>query len=164
MTDKQIRDWKEKLNAEYGDQSKMYEYLFQTLDNFYYRYLETTINKDLKTTQMGLHLWGANSREDSMVDALKINNPTAKKGIIQLAKTVPKSQGPYVKYELLADVEELRPDHGKIKITAKIDWGFPDFQNEGNSYIKKITFIYEDLAHFRKELAQKLEEACEIFL
>ena len=164
MTDKQISDWQEKVRATYGDETKLYQYLFETMDNFYYRYLETTVNQNLTTRKLAPHLWGARSTETSMVDALKIQNPIAKKGIIELAKSVPKAQGPAVQYELLADVEELTPEHGKIIFVAQINWGFPDFENEEKQFKKTVIFKYDDLAQFRKELAQKLEEVCESFL
>jgi hypothetical protein len=165
MSDKQIiHDWQEKVRSSFGDESKLYEYLFQTMDNFYYRYLETTLNQDLKTTALAPHLWGARSTETSMVDALKITNPVAKKGIMELAKTVPKAQGPSVQYELMCDVEELTPDHGEIQFVAQINWGFPDFENKEKQFKKTVVFKYEDLAQFRKELALKLEDVCGIFL
>ena len=159
MSDKQlIQDWQDKVRESYGDESKLYEYLFQTMDNFYYRYLETTVDTNLKTSGFGPHLWGARSVETSMVDALKITNPVAKKGIIELAKTVPKAQGPKVHYELMCDVKELTQDHGKIIFISKITWG------EEKEFKKTVSFEYDDLAQFRKELALKLEEACEIYL
>ena len=164
MSDKQIHDWQEKVKATYGDESKLYEYLFETMDNFYYRYLETTVNQNLNTAKLAPHLWGARSTETSMVDALKITNPVAKKGIIELAKSVPKAQNPAVQYELLVDVEELTPDHGELRFVSMINWGFPDFENEEKQLKKTVVFKYSDLAQFRKELALKLEEACSIFL
>lgn len=159
-----IQDWQEKVRENFGDESKLYEYLFQTMDNFYYRYLETTTDSDLKTKSLAPHLWGARSSESSMVDALKITNPVAKKGIIELAKAVPKSEGPSVQYELMCDVEELTIDHGEIRFVSMINWGFPDFENSAKQFKKTVIFKYQDLAQFRKELALKLEEACAIFL
>lgn len=164
MSDKQIQDWQEKVRTTFGDESKLYEYLFQTMDNFYYRYLETTQDRDLKTLPLGPHLWGAASSETSMVDALKITNPEAKKGIIELAKSVPKSEGPKVIYELKCGVEELSADHGKINLVSVINWGFPDFNDPSRLIKKTIVFKYDDLGQFRKELAQKLEDACAIFI
>lgn len=164
MSDKQILDWQEKVRSSYGDESKLYEYLFTTLDHFYYRYLETTANKDLKTSQLGPHLWGARSVESSMVDALKLTNAVGKKGIMELAKSVPKSQGPHVKYELSVNIGELSADHGELSIVSSINWGFPDFNDDTRELKKTVVFKYSDLSQFRKELAQKLENACEIFL
>lgn len=162
--ERQIKEWQDKIRETFGDQSKLYEYLFQTMDNFYYRYIETSIDKDLKTSPLAPHLWGAKSTEVSMVDALKIQNSLAKKGIIELAKSVPKSEGPSVQYELVANVEELEADHGKIVFNSCINWGYPDFQDASKQFKKTVIFKYEDLGQFRKELALKLEEACEIFL
>jgi hypothetical protein len=164
MSDKQIQDWKEKVRVSFGDESKLYDYLFTTLDNFYYRYLETSTHKNLSTHKLGPHLWGAKSTESSMVDALRITNRKAKDGIIDLAKKVPRSEGPMVQYELLVDVEELTADHGVLEIVGVIDWGFPDFEDESKRLKKTVHFKYSDLSQFRKELAQKLEETCEIFL
>lgn len=165
MSDKQvIADWQEKVRASYGDEAKLYEYLFETMDNFYYRYLETTLNKNLKTTSLAPHLWGARSMESDMVQALKITNPVAKKGIMELAKSVPKAQGPSVQYELLANVEELTADHGEIHIVSVINWGWPDFDDKSKQFKKTVEFKYSDLAEFRKQLALKLEDACSIFL
>lgn len=165
MSDQQlIQDWQEKVRKSYGDESKMFEYLFQTMDNFYYRYLETTSDRDLKTKSFGPHLWGARSEETSMVDALKLTNPVAKRGIIDLAKTVPKTMGPKVKYELTCDVQELTIEHGKIVLAALINWGHPDYNDPNKMQKKSLTFTYSDLGQFRKELAQKLEEVSEIFL
>lgn len=164
MSDKQIQEWQEKVRASFGDESKLYEYLFQTMDNFYYRYLETTQNSNLKTSELNPHVWGARSKESSMLDALKITNPEAKKGIIELAKAYPKGQGPEVHYELSADVQELKIDQGLIKIKSSINWGFPDFTDTSKVMSKTVVFKYNDLQQFRKELALKLEAACEIFL
>lgn len=165
MSDKQmIQDWQDKVRESFGDEAKLFEYLFQTMDNFYYRYLETTTDRDLRTTPVGPHLWGARSSEGSMVDALKITNPEAKKGIIELAKSVPKAQGPRVQYELLCDVRELKPDHGELSFISVINWGFPEFNDTSKVCKKTVSFKYQDLAQFRKELALKLEDACSIFL
>lgn len=164
MSDKQIQDWQEKVRESFGNEASLYEYLFNTMDNFYYRYIETTIHQNLKTKQLGPKLWGARSSEPSMVDALKITNPVAKKGIIELAKAVPKAQGPSVQYELHAKVEELTPDHGEIHLVSLINWEHPDFESQEKQHSKTIVFKYTDLAQFRKELALKLEEVCAIFL
>lgn len=164
MTDKQIQEWQEKVRASFGDESKLFQYLFQTMDNFYYRYIETTVSKDLKTIELGNHVWGARSVESSMVDALKITNPNAKKGMIEMAKAYPKAMNPEVRYEISADVQKLTIDQGEIRIKALINWGFPEFQDKEKKTEKVITFKYTDLQQFRKELALKLEEACEIFL
>jgi hypothetical protein len=164
MSDKQIQDWQEKIRASFGQESKLYEYLFETMNNFYYRYLETTTDKNLKTIELGPKYYGARSREVSMVDALKLTNPVAKKGIIELAKAFPKGQGPAVEYELSVLISNLGQDKGKLTLKSSINWGFPDFSDQGKMFVKMVVFEYAELSQFRKELAQKLEEVCEAFL
>ena len=164
MSDKQIQEWQEKVRNSFGDEAKLYQYLFETMDNFYYRYLETSQNSDMKTREFGPHTWGAESLETNMVTALKITNPEAKKGIIELAKSVPGGKGLAVKYELMGDVKELTIDHGLIRFSSTINWGFPDFNDPSKKLTKTVTFKYEDLGQFRKELAQKLEDVCSVFL
>jgi hypothetical protein len=165
MSDKQqISDWQEKVRQTYGDEGRMFEYLFHTMDNFYYRYLETSVSKDLKTSALGPHLWGAHSEEPSMVDALKITNPIAKKGIMELAKSVPKALAPKVTYSLTADVQKLTPENGRIILKSSIHWGHPEFKGTETMTEKQIVFEYSDLGQFRKELAQKLQEVSGIFL
>jgi hypothetical protein len=164
MSDKQIQDWKEKVRLSFGDQSKLYEYLFSTMDNFYYRYLETTTHQNLKTVQFDQINWGAKSSESSMVDALKITNPEAKKGIMEMAKSVPKALGPRVDYELSVKIIDLTPDRGEIHFTALINWGHPDYLDPSKKINKLVVFKYDDLTKFRKELALKLEDVCSLFL
>lgn len=165
MNEKEIiENWQEKVRASFGEKEKLYEYLFQTMDNFYYRYIETTLNQGLKTKQLGEHLWGAVSEESSMVDALKIKNPVAKKGIIDLAKFTPREKMPKVRYTIAADVKKLLPEAGSIDFIAEINWGFPEFNDASKLQRKLVNFKYNDIAEFRKELALSLEEISEIFL
>lgn len=161
--DKQIQEWQKKVISSFGDESKLYHYLFETMDNFYYRYLETNESKNLKTIQLGEHLWGAQSFESNMVDALKIKHPEAKKGIMELAKSIPKAQKPMVRYSLTVDVKKLTPDQGNITLESEINWDFPDYKDPGKLLKKSLVFKYDDLAIFRKQLALKLEEVMEIF-
>ena len=160
---KQIQNWQEKVKASFGDEAQMQHYLFETLDNFFYRYLETSESTNLKTQELAPHLWGAISFENSMVNALKTTNPLTKPQIIELAKRVPKAQKPLVRYGLWVQINELKPEHGKIIITSEVSWDFPEFTKKENAAQKKVVFEYSDLGVFRKELALKLEEACEIF-
>jgi hypothetical protein len=159
-----IADWQEKLRASFGDAGALTDYLFTTLDNFYYRYLETTASKDLRTSELSPGRWGALSFEPNMVEALRAPNPKAKPGIIELAKRVPKAEAPMVRYGLWVELEELTADHGRLTIVAEINWGFPEFTDASQRLQERVKFQWEDLAVFRKQLALRLEEACGIFL
>ncbi len=158
-----IKEWQEKIKESYGDEKRLQEYLFETLDNFYYRYLETEMSKDLHTQSLGKDTWGARSLECNMVEALKTKNPSVKPGIMELAKRVPKADKPLVRYGLWVEVKELTPEHGKLIIVSEIHWGFPEFSNKNSAFQKKVQFEYQDVSEFRKGLALKLEAACEIF-
>lgn len=160
---KQIQEWQDKIRHTFGDASKLQEYLFTTLNNFYYRYLETSESKDLKTQELGPHIWGAMSFESNMMDVLKAKNPATKPQLIEFAKTHPKATHPRVRYGLWAEVKELKAEHGELKIVSEVSWDFPEFTSKSNAVRKTVSFKYDDLAVFRKELALKLEEACELF-
>lgn len=160
---KQIQDWQTKVRQSMGDESKLLHYLFETMDNFYYRFLETSENQNLKTSELAGHLWGARSFESNMGNAFKTTIKDVRAGITELAKRVPRDQKPSVRYSLTALVQELTPEHGHLMIGSEISWDYPEFKDPGLRLSKTISFKYEDLSQFRKELALKLEEACTLF-
>lgn len=160
---KQIHEWQDKLKHSFDNDEKLHDYLLNTMDNFLYRYLETSETKNLKTYEIAPYIWGAESFESSMVEALKISDPTTKSGIMELAKTVPKAQKPMVKYRLQTQVKELTPDRGHLIITAFVNWDFPHFFDKTKTTKREVEFKYNDLGQFRKELAIKLETACGLF-
>src|SRR5690606_8494268 len=129
-----------KIKDLFADDHKLYEYLFQTMDNFYYRYLETTENKNLKTFQIAPHIYGAESYEVSMVEALKISNPVIKAGIMDLAKKVPKAEKPKVKYRLDTRLLDFNSEKGHLKITASVSWDFPHFFDKEKIKTKEVDF------------------------
>ena len=161
--EEQIHAWQDRVRETFGSEAKLYEYLFSTLENFFYRYLETSESKGLKVAQLNQNTFGAQSFESSMVDALKMKNPSVHPGVLELAKRVPKAQKPSVKLSLSVVIKELTSDRGELLITGEVDWGFPDFSQSETRAQKVVKFIYDDLAVFRKQLALKIEEACEIF-
>jgi hypothetical protein len=160
---KVIQDWQDKLKHSFDDEGKLHDYLIKTLDNFLYRYLETSEDKNLITTELAPYIYGAESFESSMVEALKISNPKVKPGIQELAKSVPKAQKPQVRYSLKVQIQDLQPERGELVISSQIHWDFPQFIDPSKSFQKNVVFKYSDLGQFRKELALKLEEACELF-
>lgn len=165
MTDnsKLIQDWQDKVKKSFGDEGKLYEYLFETMENFFYRYLETSENKNLKVQELAPKCYGAESFESNMVDALKIKNPAAKPGMIDMAKTIPRDQKPKVRYRLMTEVKEFGAENGHLVLLAEIHWDFPSYSDKTKSAVKKVDFKYQELAQFRKELALRLEDVCEFF-
>jgi hypothetical protein len=45
-----------------------------------------------------------------------------------------------------------------------VSWDFPHFMDKTKVSKREIDFKYDDLGQFRKELALKLEAACDLFL
>lgn len=158
--EKLIQERKKKILETFGDTNNLYSYLFETLDNFYYRYLETSLTKNLHTTELAPKTFGAVSFE-SMFEALKKPHPETKTSIIQLAKEDRNAQ---VRFGLWVEIKELSQDYGKMKIVSEINWGYPEYNDSSRRLRKMVDFEYEDLAVFRKQLALKLEEAAELFI
>lgn len=152
----------EKIHQLFKDNKAYLDYILQTKKNFLYRYLETSINKDIQINSSGSNILLAESFETNMGEAFKISDPTIKEGIKLLAKNVPRENKPAVRYSLKTILEDIRGENGKIVIEAQVNWGFPEYSS-ANAKIKKILFDYEDPNTFRKILALKYEEACEIF-
>ena len=166
MTDntKHIKEWQEKVKHTFDDETNLHHYLIHTMDNFLYRYLETSESQNLSTQQLAEKIFGCVSYESNMVSALKIGHPSIKPKLINFAKSVPKSQGPRIQYSILVNLKDFKSQVGEILITTQVSWDFPHFENKDNNFTKNISFKYEDLTQFRKELALKLEDACSIFL
>ncbi len=154
----------EKIHNLFHDNKAYLDYLLQTKNNFIYRYLETSSDKNIPIKNFDTKTLIAESYEANMGEAFKISDKEIKDGIKTLAKTIPREQNPRVKYSLKTTLEDFLVNDGKVIIEACIDWGFPSFINDENHSKKKIVvFHYSDANTFRKELALKYEEACELF-
>lgn len=153
--EKLIEERKTMVRDAFGDRDALTRYLFDTLGNFFYRYLE----KELPVVELAPKTFGA-VVETPMLAALKKPHPDAKQGIIEAAKS---NKDATVRSGLWVEVSELTPDFGKLKIVAEINWGHPEFKDPGKRIQKIVNFSYDDLAVFRKELAQRLEEVSELF-
>lgn len=163
--DKQIHEWQDKLRSSFSEAGQLLQFLTTTMDNFYYRYLETEESKNLKTEIFAPHTYGAMSFESNMVNALKISHAETKKSLIGFAKSIPKSEGPKIRYKLSCEIKELTQDFGHLIISSEISWDFPDFNAKTDKIVRKqVDFKYNDLGEFRKLLALKLESVCELFL
>lgn len=153
-----------KLHELYKDQKNFIEYILQTKNNFLFRYLETSLDKNIQIQMPKLNYFLAESFENNMGNAFKSNNTNIKEGVKNLAKSVDRALNPKVRYTLSTDVQKASENGGKIIITAKADWGFPEFNDPRSQEAKTIVFDFKDVNQFRKELALKYEDACELFL
>lgn len=153
-----------KIHDMFKDNQAYLNYLIQTKQNFLYRYLTTSDDKDIKLENVDLKTLQAKSYESNMGDAFKISDLEIKEGIKNLAKNIPRENKPSVQYSLTTTLEDLQVDKGRIVIESSVNWGFPDFlDHKSNCKKKRVIFEYNDPTIFRKELALKFEEACELY-
>lgn len=158
------KELNEKIHGLFKDNQNYLDYLLQTKQNFLHRYLVTSTNSNVIIEGLDEKTLIAISYESNMGEAFKISAVEIKEGIKNLAKTVPREQGPKIQYSLKTVLEELKGNHGRILIEAKVNWGFPSFEDNKQNYKKKsLVFEYSDPNVFRKELALKYEEACDLF-
>lgn len=154
----------EKIHNLFKDNKAYLNYLLQTKSNFLYRYMETSSDKNISIESLDPKTLMATSYESNMGNAFKISDSEIKEGIKALAKSTPREEKPRVQYSLKTTLEELKEDSGKIVIEAMVNWNFPNFEEQKETNKKKrVTFVYNDPNVFRKELALKYEEACELF-
>ena len=141
-----------------------FDFIITTMNSFVYRYVETPSTGKI-TSDLSGNLCVAKAKEPQILEALKALNPKTKKGIIELAKSYAKKEGPEVLYEIGTDIMSWSPrnESGKIKVWAKVDWAYPDFNDNQKIHKKEETFEFDDLMFFRKKYALVLESVCEVF-
>ncbi|GEM_PF-1062588 len=139
-----------------------------TLDNFAYRYLETSSTKNIVTQFNGKNLYTVTSFEEDPMSALKISDSNAKKGVIGLAKkfSSTKGVGLRVRYQISCDISDVSSNgSGSIVLAASINWNMDnDFISDKEmESVKSISFEFSDPLVLRNKLAALLEDICLIF-
>lgn len=133
------------------------------LDGFAYRYIETPMVKNIQTIKLDENTYCVESRDDRLVEVLKVSNRELKDKLITFAKSHPpqaSEQSPTVGYRI-----QVTRFPQKLVCAAIVDWEFPAHSFETNAtFIKESTLDYDDLLIVRNKLALHLEEVCEIFL
>jgi hypothetical protein len=155
----------DKIKNHFKDNQAYFEYILQTKKNFIHRYLETSNKENVIIQNLDEKTLVAESFESNMGDAFKISNHEIKNGIKFLAKSIPREKNPTIKYSLKTILNQINENHGKITLIATVDWDFPLFSlEEGKHKSKQVIFDYKDPNVFRKELALKYEEVCDLFI
>ena len=159
----------EKVRSFFSDDEHLLEFFKETLSNFTYRYIETEFCPKVEVSYEEGGDWAhhfiGKSFEKNMVEALKIKNKEAHSGILELAKSVPKKEGPTVQLILAIDISNLEKGHtGKIGVKAQINWDFPNhsFESPKKKEVQEIIRI-EDIIQLRNKLPLALEKVCELF-
>jgi hypothetical protein len=130
------------------------------LDGFAYRYIETPLSQNIQTMQEGENVYFVESRDDRMVEVLKVSNRELKDKLIAFAKSHPPKDKATVAYK----VEVIR-HNDKLVCRASVNWDFPKHSfNSDTTFTKESVLDYDDLLIVRNKLALHLEEVCELFL
>jgi hypothetical protein len=154
-----------KLKTTYQEKSKIIEYIVKTLENFAFRYMETSLNQNIKAQIVSHDKILLESYEDNLGHAFKIQNSEIKNEIKNLAKSVDKNLKPRVKYKLELEVKNLSSESGTLVLTSTVNWNYPENLDTNNKYKQKnLIFTYNDIFELRKNLALKIEEVCDLFL
>ena len=129
------------------------------LENFAYRYLETSTMKGIKCQFENDHFW-VESIEPNIIEALKWTNQELKNRIIDLCKKYPGSQSKQIQIRMVLGTRTI--DKKTIECLARLFWQLPS--GSENSIIEKnIEFKFDDPIELRNKHAALLEEVCEIF-
>lgn len=159
-----IEEQKQKISSHFSDSQVLLDYLIDTMNNFFHRYIETTQSRDIMTTELSPKRWGGESVENNSMEILKIKNPQIRPHLIAAAKSLGAKGGLKVRNTIGIEPKVMNAENGELIIFSKVDWSETPLQMEKNCEEKIVHFKYQSLSQFRKELALKLEEVCEIFI
>lgn len=135
--------------------------LTYNLENFAFRYLETTTDKNIKCQSNGNDYY-VQSIESDILEALKWENKTLKKRLIQLCKEFPGSKSKDLKVRLTLGSKIISKD--QVQCYSEVNWSQHNFSKDENYYIEKNVMInYEDPLDLRNTHAKYLEEVATIF-
>lgn len=135
--------------------------LVYNLENFAYRYIETTQTSDIKCQFSGDDYW-VSSIEPDVVSALKWDNPEVKKSLISLCKQYSGARSKEINIQLKLGSKVL--DEGKVECYSMINWNFPNFEKVEGKYVEKTELIsFDDPIVLRNTHAAFLEKVATIF-
>lgn len=157
MKDQKLQD---QINLKVLQQSReqnfFTDHLNQTLENFFYRYFD-------EVKELAPNTWV--SLEKQIVLALKTPNTLAQEGIKDLARRIPKKDGPSVMRKVSYSWGPITSGgKGSLKIITALSWDHPAHSwSLSTSVSKEVIFNFDDGLHFRNQLALFLEEAFSLF-
>jgi len=133
--------------------------IISNLENFAYRYLETSSVKGIKCQFEESRFW-VESVEPSILEALKWTNPELKTKLIELCKKYPGSQSKEIKIRMLLESKNI--DENKVKCSARLFWQLPSGEEQVATE-KSVELKFDDPIELRNTHAILLEKVCEIF-
>jgi hypothetical protein len=160
----EIKQWQEKLHATYSHPKQMLDFITNTLEQFAYRYLETTISTNIKPIHNDSKFIIVESYESNLKEVLKNKNPKILSGIKSLALKFSPKENPTIRNQIKITINKLTVDQGDLHLQSTINWDYPHFQSgQENEISQTIHFTYQELAEFRKKFPLHLETICELF-
>lgn len=134
-----------------------------TLENFAYRYLETKGSEDIKAQKVSNGHYIVESFELDPMEALKVSDSSAKKGIVELVKSFSSTKGHGLKVKNTLEIKLI--DDCEVSCVSRINWNQQrDFSIEEGSYVEKSSSLkFDDFLLLRNKLALLLEEVCSIY-
>ncbi|OUR95757.1 hypothetical protein A9Q84_14745 [Halobacteriovorax marinus] len=129
------------------------------LENFAFRYLETSKNQGIKCQFEGSLFW-VESIEPNILEALKWNNPELKSRLKDICKKHPGNQLKEIQISMVLETRNI--DENTIECSARVLWQLPS--GSKNIVIEKsVEFSFDDPVELRNKHPILLEEVCEIF-
>jgi hypothetical protein len=137
------------------------DFFSETLKNFSYRYIESDTTGEASPEWKSENTLMVELDEPTLANALKTDNQTTRKGLIELAKSFSKKDRPCVRYRLGVVLKNINNQGGgSFQVFAETHWGFPDFEDSSRRNSKKIDLNFEDALELRNNFARHLEEVC----
>ena len=129
-------------------------------ENFAHRYLETTVDSEIKCERLGDKYW-TSSVEPDVFMALKWKHEKLKPVLIDLCKQYPGQASKQIQLKLELSTEFIETK--KIICHSRINWDFPHFQNSEKEISMSETYEFSDLLELRNHHAAVLERVAELF-
>lgn len=131
------------------------------LENFAYRYLETSTVKNIKC-QIDGNDYFVTSVEEDILQALKWENKALKAELIKLCKLHPGTKSKNLKVQL--KLGSLILNDNLVECYAVVNWNQDNFKEDLENRIeKRVSIRFDDPLELRNTHAKFLEEVCEIF-
>ena len=154
---------KKKRASEMSDLDSLGEFLVRTMRNFAYRYFESE-STGLSEFKKEGNIFRLEVTETQMKEALKAQNPETRKALIELAKKVPRKEGPTVFYAIECVVYNFDPDRGgKMEVRSIVSWDHPRHESGQKRKSKMKILEVDGILELRKFFPVYLEEVCEVF-
>ncbi len=131
------------------------------LENFAYRYLETSTDKGIKCQLAGAKYF-VSSCEESIIEALKWENTYLKKELIQLCKAYPGKKSSMINIYL--ELGSIQQSETCVDCYASVSWKLKDSSEQPQVLSQKnVRINFEDPLELRNTHAKYLEEVASIF-